>query len=55
MGRLPNAARAALLLASVLVPGLASAQKVTGTPGSPSATTTSRATSFHRLRGSSGA
>src|SRR3982751_5398611 len=36
MGRLVNA----LLLAVVLTPGLASAQKITGTPGSPSATTT---------------
>ncbi len=38
MGRLPNAARAALLLASVLVPGLAAAQQIYGTPGSPAAT-----------------
>src|SRR5207344_3032791 len=40
MGRFLNASAAALLVALVLLPGLASAQKITGTPGSPSATTT---------------
>ncbi|MGZ6034534.1 MAG: arylsulfatase [Myxococcaceae bacterium] len=40
MVRFLNASAVALLVATVFPPGLASAQTITGTPGSPSATTT---------------